>query len=329
MLAWVEELAFLMWLLLLRVGSWLWPMEVQHQWTSTTALLLVRLPQGSVDASLRLLHITDAHVSEGQLEPWERAHAERMHNAFREVRLPVNGSVGRPISVFRELIDLAGTAEAELVALGGDIVNFPHKATSAWTASMLSASLRRQDGATIPYVYTAGNHDWFYEGLSGSQTELRQEWRRTALQPLYDGSAAHAPWQSHDFGALEVGGILVLTVDNSLHQVTFEQLTFLRTQLLRWLPTVLLLHVPLSVNDSLRPFQGYALCGDPAWGESTDRSWRDERRARWPKEGNSRPTELFLEAVLAAAAPRGRPRACACRYSLRGLAPRWRQWWSS
>ncbi|CAE7270794.1 RE1 [Symbiodinium sp. KB8] len=68
---------------------------------------------------------------------------------------------------------------------------------------------------------------------------------------------------------------------------------------------VLVLHVPLSLTDSLRPHRGFVLCGDPAWGEATDRSWRDERRDPWPKEGNDRATELFLEAVQAAAAPAG------------------------
>lgn len=99
--------------------------------------------------------------------------------------------------------------------------------------------------------------------------------------------------------------MLLVVIDNSRYQVTHEQLAFFREQMLRWLPTVLVLHVPLSLTDSLRPHRGFVLCGDPAWGEATDRSWRDERRDPWPKEGNDRATELFLEAVQAAAAPAG------------------------
>ena len=67
---------------------------------------------------------------------------------------------------------------------------------------------------------------------------------------------------------------------------------------------VLMVHIPLSLHEQLRPHRGFVLCGDPSWGRATDRSWRDERRKPWPK-GNQRSTELFLEAVLAAGGPGG------------------------
>jgi len=334
------------WLQMLRLGSWLWPIEVHHLWTESETTMLLRLPAGFREVSLKLLQITDAHISEGPLEAWERPHAERMHAAFRGARSPANGSEVLPLSVFRELVDLAVAAEVDVVALSGDVLSFPQASTAVWVARTLNSSLRhrtgRRAGAAVPYLYTAGNHDWFYEGSPASQPALQRRWRQSALHPLYGGSATWAAadadadadtegagrplparslaWsvltgvvsgsasdgrRSYDFGAFEVGGALLLTLDNSRFQVSHEQVEFLRAQLLRWLPTVLILHVPLSISESLRPFHGYALCGDPAWGEATDRSWRDERRARWPQEGNERATELLLETVLAAAAPRG------------------------
>lgn len=334
-----EPLLAWLWLQLLRLGRWLWPIEVQHLWSSTDASLLLRLPPGFRDVSLKVMQITDAHLSEGPLAAWERPHAERMHHAFRGVRSMANGSEVMPVAVFRELLDYSAAADVDLVALSGDVLNFPQASTAAWVARTLNSSLRKKVGtevdAAIPYLYTAGNHDWFYEGSAASQPALQRLWRQRSLHPLYDHSASwnighsspilHPPalstmwtcltaplWigtqdgkRSYDFGAVELGGTLFITLDNSRFQVTYEQVAFLRAQLLRWLPTVLVLHVPLSLAESLRPFHGHVLCGDPSWGEDTDNSWRDERRARWPRSGNCRATELLLSTVLAAAAPSG------------------------
>lgn len=298
-----EKLVFWSWLVCLRVLRVLWPIDVHHQWSDTTAFLQVEVPRGYDKVALDLLQITDAHISEGPLTQDERPYAERMHSAFVASTSFTNGSSVQPISVFRELVDLAAIARVDVLALSGDILNFPQARTAEWVVQTLNGNA----GNTTPYIYCAGNHDWFPEGANAGQRELQLQWRRTALQPLYEGSATWSgPTAGHyDFGAVVLGGILLLTIDNSRYQVTEEQVAFFRGQLLRWLPTILILHVPLSVKEQLRPFQGFALCGDPAWGEATDRSWTHERRARWPRSGNSRSTELFLEAVLAAAAPQG------------------------
>eukprot|EP00746_Dinoflagellata_sp_MGD_P148451 gnl/MRDRNA2_/MRDRNA2_80662_c1_seq1.p1 gnl/MRDRNA2_/MRDRNA2_80662_c1~~gnl/MRDRNA2_/MRDRNA2_80662_c1_seq1.p1 ORF type:complete len:544 (+),score=103.71 gnl/MRDRNA2_/MRDRNA2_80662_c1_seq1:240-1634(+) len=235
-----------------------------------------------------------------------------MHGAFRSAQSLINGTAIQPVAAFRDLLDLAVDLRVDLVALTGDIVNFPQRRTVDWVSSTLNSSLKRA-GMDIPYIYCSGNHDWFYEGSASSQQELQRRWRRTALHPLYAESLDRKPFggvdaacnDGADFAAVEIQGLNLVTIDNSLQQITEAQLRFFRAQILRWLPTVLLLHVPMSVTEDVRPFMGYALCGDPAWGADSDRSWKDERRQQWPKSGSSESTRLFLEAVQSAAAPMG------------------------
>jgi len=302
-----QLLAHWCWLQSLRICSWLWPIHVHHQWSETSASLAVVLPIGSPETSLGLFQISDAHISKSPLQPKETHYASRMHQAFQTVTSRTNGSAVRPAGVFRELVDLAATAAVDVAVLSGDILNFPQAHAARWVAETLNSSLRK-GGGPIPFVYCAGNHDWFYEGSQAEQWQLQREWRQTTLHPLYASSAS---WQKRgvqrrfDVGAFEVRGLLLVVIDNSRHQITAEQLSFFQAQTLRWLPMVLVVHVPLSLPQGLSPLNGFPLCGDPAWGESVDRWWQMERRRPWPQTGSGQSTELFLKAVQAAASPHG------------------------
>ncbi|CAJ1330711.1 unnamed protein product [Effrenium voratum] len=278
------------WLLQLRVLSWWRPIEVEHHWTSTTARVVLKV---DADVSLQLMQISDAarpkaHITLSPVDGLELKHGQRMHGAFYGGSPCLwNNSLVQPAPMFRELLDVASSARVDVVALSGDLLSFPQASAVHAVSELLNASLR------------------FFEGMAGSQQELQELWRRTALHPLYAASATWSEHPNYDFSSFESGGVLILVIDNSRYQVSYEQLHFFQRQMLRWKPTVLVLHIPLSVNDQLRPHRGFTLCGDPSWGESTDRSWRDEQRKPWPKDGNDRPTQLFLEAVMAAAAPKG------------------------
>ncbi|OLP84143.1 Uncharacterized protein AK812_SmicGene35003, partial [Symbiodinium microadriaticum] len=473
------------WLLLLRLRGWWQPWQVEHRWSETTAKVAVRQAwPTSATVSLHFLQISDSHITLSPLSGQEVVYGKRMHDAFYGGSPCLwNRSTVQTAPMFRELVDVAASAAVDAVLLSGDIVSFPQASAVDTVSGLLNETMRYkcgpQQGRRIPHVFTSGNHDWFLEGLPGSQPELQRTWR-SALRPLYVSSATWGDYPQFDYSSMEVEGVLLVVIDNSRYQVTHEQLAFFREQMLRWLPTfripfgtdlwnwcpvqpwpcgevlpnsasesqealevaselrfmahfvkvkdltpsslnvdlivkvlasdgrlqclsgaglqlacvtvgdetgtvmlrlaaqqarlcepgatlvlrsaraemfagqvrlelgrwsrvsalgdaalfapkiqndvsskeyavdqsqilncqrqsreVLVLHVPLSLTDSLRPHRGFVLCGDPAWGEATDRSWRDERRDPWPKEGNDRATELFLEAVQAAAAPAG------------------------
>eukprot|EP00439_Symbiodinium_sp_Y106_P024434 s3948_g2.t7 len=392
-----------------------WHLGVEHRWSETTAKVAVRQAQPtSATVSLHFLQISDSHITLSPLSGQEAAYGKRMHDAFYGSSPCLwNRSTVQTAPMFRELVDVAASAAVDAVLLSGDIVSFPQASAVDTVGGLLNETMRYkcgpQQGRRIPYVFTSGNHDWFLEGLPGSQPELQRTWRSSALRPLYVSSATWGDYPQFDYSSMEVEGVLLVVIDNSRYQVSHEQLAFFREQMLRWLPTVkdltpsslnvdlivkvlasdgrlqclsgaglqlacvtvgdetgtvmlrlaaqqarlcepgatlvlrsaraemfagqlrlelgrwsrvsalgdaalftpklqndvLVLHVPLSLTDSLRPHRGFVLCGDPAWGEATDRSWRDERRDPWPKEGNDLATELFLEAVQAAAAPTG------------------------
>lgn len=326
----LDKLVHQLWVLLIRIGTWLRPVQVHHVWTDTTAVIFLQPTQPVVPYNIlevlglscdstagaqpmHLFQISDSHVSLSPLSgAYENIQGRRMHNAFAGGSASIrNGSQVFPAAAFRELVDHAAANAIDLVALTGDVLNFPQAEGVLWATSMLNSSLRYFDGpwkgTRVPYIYTTGNHDWFFEGLPSEQWALQRVWRQSALHPFYslavsDGNPAGC---EYDFCSYEKGGILFLTIDNSRYQVTRRQLYFFRSSMLRFLPTVLLLHVPLSISESLRPHRDFVLCGDPSWGEATDRSWQHESRNPWPKDGNSVATELFLEAVLASAAPKG------------------------
>ena len=80
------------------------------------------------------------------------------------------------------------------------------------------------------------------------------------LDPLTAGRASHE--------ARDIGGIRFLAVDNSTYQISQEQLEFAAEQLAAGLPTVLLIHIPLSVptlrGPTIDKWETSLLMADPA-----------------------------------------------------------------
>ena len=181
---------------------------------------------------------------------------------------------------FSAILARARTGKSDLVALVGDIISFPTLANVEFVA-------RELEKCGVDWMYTAGNHDWDFEGDAGSDAEKRERWIARRLGPLYRGAA---PLMSSKV----VKGVRFVAIDNSTYNVTPEQLAFWRKEAAKPEPVVLLMHIPLW-------FEGFGVCtcGNQSWGAATDRAWRIERRERWA-ERQSRETFEFREAVLSA-----------------------------
>jgi len=260
-----------------------------------------------MESMLKVMHITDPHMS---LEDASPPYTTRMHKAFEKTRNDHTGAATTPPDEFLSLLQLAEEEKVDLILLGGDVVNFPCSKSVAWTVEAL-----RRTG--IPFVFTAGNHDWHEEGHPDRPRydDPRVPSLNSTLFPLIKASliaptrTLHGRWphQGLLYGKTTVNGFDVLFFDNSNLQIDDEQLEFAHLHLAMAFesgtPVILLLHVPLYFSGTDLAVD--QVCGHPLWGGATDPSYRIEQRPRWPDEGNLPSTGAFINLVKAHAAPAG------------------------
>lgn len=174
----------------------------------------------------------------------------------------------------------AKEADSELVILGGDILNFPSLASVESLKLLLDAS-------GLNWTYVAGNHDWHYEGEPGSSYSLREKWVHSNLKPLYQG--ANPLYHSQI-----IHNINFVTIDNSIFEITKEQLTFFQEQVAKGYPIVLSMHIPIYLQGQNIDYG----CGHPDWNKENDIYYKIERREPWPEEGFTETTYQFRETIL-------------------------------
>lgn len=238
-------------------------MRAAHSWTDETAVIRVE----GLAHPLRLLHVTDSHIA--LADPDDEPHLAKAtphHAKFRRYRREATGRDVPTEQAFLDAVAHARQAQVDLLALTGDIVHFPSRTNAAHVQTALTQS-------GLASLYTSGNHDWHYPGDIGRDELRAQCW--PALQPIYDcnGPDANRP----ACAAREIGGVLFLAVDDSTYQVTAEQLAFAGQALTRGLPTVLLIHIPISIA-TLRPrtmtkWKAPILIADPDWALPSRTEW--------------------------------------------------------
>lgn len=226
---------------------------------------------------VKILQIADTHIScDNETDKMYEQYSARMNKAFLQPKHFKTGQPTTTVECFKELMQLATQEKVDMIALVGDIVNYP----SATAVEFVRAQVA---GTGIPYIYTAGNHDWHYEGMDGTADELRSEWCNQRLKPLY--TSANPLYSSS-----VVSGINMVMIDNSTYQVNDEQLNFYKQQLKKPEPIALFVHIPLYVNSMSM------CCGHPDWGTATDNGYEIERRQKWAPT-NKPSTIAFLQQV--------------------------------
>ncbi len=230
----------------------------------------LRMPVAGLKEPVNFLVVGDTHFNfhDGR----DDAHAD---NYKRMARNPTPGDV------LAKAMNRAREAQADIVLLVGDIISFPTLAN----IDHLRAEL---DRCGLPWLYVAGNHDWHFEGLPGSDEAQRAEWAPKRLAPLYRGLD---PFMS----SRVVKGVRFVAIDNSIYHVSERQLAFWKAEAAKGDPIVLFMHIPLWLDGWGR--QGLFTCGNPEWGVATDPYWEIERRERWA-ERQSPSTFAFRDAVL-------------------------------
>lgn len=231
--------------------------------------------------SMTMLADTHLFVDDMRGEPY-KPYSGRMAKAYNQTKHFLTGAPTHPQEGLINTLQLAQDKKSELIALIGDILSFPAEAGVDWAMQQLKA-------CGLPFIYTAGNHDWHYEGLPGSLEDLRRHWCHERLRPFYQGANAMMDTRI-------LHGVRLVTIDNSTYQILPEQLAFLQQELAFGQPTILMVHIPLYVPG--RPV-GFG-CGHPLWGSATDKNFELERRERWPSAGHTSTTLAFHREVFAA-----------------------------
>jgi hypothetical protein len=209
-----------------------------------------------------------------------RHYSARMAGAYHTTKHFKTGAALTPEHAFRNVLASAREAKSELFAMIGDIVSFPSEAAVEWVCNEVA-------NAGLPTVYTAGNHDWHYEGMEGSSTDLRAAWIEKRLLPLYGG-------RNPMMAAHDIKGVRILVIDNSTYEIERDQLAFFQSHAATGVPLVLMVHIPLYAPG--RPI-GFG-CGHPEWGASSDKSYQIEKRPRWRETGHTATTREFHRAVF-------------------------------
>ena len=230
---------------------------------------------------IKVVHIADTHLFKDDERgiPYQ-VYSQRMAKAYNQTTHFKSQVKTHPEEAFEQALEFAKEVNADVITLVGDIFSFPSEAAIEWVLSKLK-------DVGIPYLYTAGNHDWHYEGMEGSLNSLRDTWIEKRLLPLYQGS--HPLMAAYD-----IKGIRFLAIDNSTYEINEEQFAFFKEQVASGLPLVLLTHIPMYA-----PGKGiYFGCGNPNWGAATDRNFNLEKRPKWPEAGHTQTTINFHKEVF-------------------------------
>lgn len=228
-----------------------------------------------------MLQVSDSHIScDNESDKIFETFSARMNKAYQLAKHYKTGEFTTSLDNFKEVLQIGKEANADMIALTDDIVNYPSAAAVEFVRSTLALT-------GIPHMYTAGNHDWHYEGMEGSAESaesLRKEWCEKQLKPLYTGDILCS--------SKIVGGIKMVMIDNSTYQVNEEQLEFFPEQQGRSEPIVLFVHIPLYIPSM--PI----CCGHPKWGAAVNKNYIVERRAIWPATGNNASTNELIKKVM-------------------------------
>lgn len=211
-----------------------------------------------LERDLRILHLTDSHMAEGdERDPEAAESVQRFQKLFQD-RTPG----GVPAwDLFQRALSMAADQGADAAALTGDIFHFPSRAA----IEIVQAGIEELG---VPTIYTPGNHDWHFPHLEWGEATRAEYYPR--LHGLTDGNPS--------YGSEEVEGVRLVRLDNSTYQVTEEQVEFLRQELDSGQPCLLFLHIPLWIK-SLAPevmdkWKAPIMMASPA-------GWTDETRDKW------------------------------------------------
>jgi len=243
----------------------------------------IRYYQQKVSKNFTCLFIADTHLFKDDEKGNEfKIYSNRMSKAYNKTVHYKTGLETNPEKAFIETLQIAKKENISLLILAGDIFSFPSEAAITFVLE----ELKKVD---IPFLFTAGNHDWHYEGMSGSSDALRDTWIKKRLLNLYQD-------ENPMFAVRNMNGISIITIDNSTYEINKEQLHFFENQISKGDPILLCVHIPFYVQGRNLGFG----CAHPEWNGKNDKNYELERREKWRDSGHSPTTLKFFQRILTA-----------------------------
>ena len=244
-------------------------MKTEHLGGPEDGTVTIRIE--GLENDVKLLHLTDSHMVEGDdRDPEAHAHVERYREVFGEK------SGGRLTSeIFRETVREVSTLGLQGAMLTGDMIHFPSQAALEELQSGV-------EQLGLPFLYTLGNHDWFFPHLEWTGETRRQYY------PRFDSLCGGDP----SFQVVEVGGVRLIGMDNSNYQVSSDQVFQLKQELATGKPSLLLIHVPLCLEDIfdaiMERWKAPIVMG-------AEKGWTPETREKWMMPRNEESTLECLD----------------------------------
>ena len=196
--------------------------------------------QLGLEKPVKVLHITDTHITES-----DREDDQRMKELIEMRRMTFveegNYAPLKPQEYLEEAFALA-QKEGALPILTGDIQDL----NSSGNRKELHKVLDGRD-----FLYTTGTHEFQRSSCTPRCCPLEEPegYYETTRQSLM---REFSPWARWDFDNRVIGGINLITVDDSqgyFTEVTFEKL---KKEAEKELPIILFMHVPVTCSTLLR-----------------------------------------------------------------------------
>lgn len=167
-------------------------------------------------APVKLLHVTDTHI----------AYSDPERPCGRQERF--DGEIEDQTASYFEQA-LAYAKENNLIMLHtGDLLDFLSQRSFDYIDEKL------QD---VDYIYAAGNHDYCH-WVGEAKEDNAYKWENMKLSAPHFKSNL---W----FDSRVIGGLNIVTLDNSYYQISDGQIEMLRAEASRGLPILLCMHNPL------------------------------------------------------------------------------------
>ena len=234
-------------------------MRIIHEWTAGRATIGVE----GLSRPIRVLHISDSHIGliDERDAQWTEACQELKDRFDSESRDRQGRAAVTAAGAFDELLTMTQSLQADLVALTGDMIGFPSQANIEFLQGRMADTGRE-------VMYIAGNHDWHWPGLDYGSVVREKYW--PVLEPLQGGQPACRSRQ--------LGDVRFVAIENSDYQITEGQLEFAQDNLAEGLPTVVLMHLPVSVPSlraaAIEHWGAPILMGDPEHrNPRSDKCW--------------------------------------------------------